>query len=225
MCWFQTFGNINIDPTSTIRVNGGACPTGPTGALLDYRCSSAPGLGGHGLFQFEDNDGNVPINFIGVAAQAASFCGTNQQNPPTPAGHPALLGPAENICALLFPFSTNIQNAAVSTFFDSGYGAPEYLDADAGDEQFTLGNVPGGSVLIEYQGAPEDFNNPGTPSPDPGTYSPWVAGNARSSLTGFRFIRFRATVSYDPPPASTASNTFPAVQQVRIDYLAPIGCP
>jgi hypothetical protein len=222
MIWLQSFGQLNIDPTANLQVHGGVCPTGPAG-LLSYRCSSAPGLGGEGLYQLEDSDGIIPINFQGNNAQATSVCATNQTNPnPLPSG---MVGPGNNIAPILFPFSVNIGNTALSTWFDTGYGAPEYLNADPGDELFTLGNVPGGNVIISYQGSPEDFNNPGTPSTDPSTYSQLVTGNQLASLTGFRFVRFEVRLEYSSPPASSASNTFPAVQRIQIDFRSPIGCP
>jgi len=234
MIWLQSFQDVDIHPMANLQVHGGACPTGPAG-LLTYRCSSAPGLGGEGLFQFEDSDGMVNIGFMGSDPQAPSTCGTNQQNPsplpplPEPPTGNVPVGPAENIAVIEFPFSNNIGNTATSVFFDTGYGAPNYLPADNTgpdpDEAFTLGNVPGGSVTIRYQGAPEDFVNPGTPSSDPNTWSAWVTGADLPMLNGFRFIRFEVRIEYDSPPASNASNTFPAVQQIRINYETPLVCP
>lgn len=234
MIWLQTFLNLSIDPNANMQVHGGACPTGPAG-LLSYRCSSAPGLGGEGLYQLEDSDGVISINFMGNGAQAPSTCGTNQSNPnplpslPEPPVGNVPMGPGQNIAVIQFPFSNNIGNTATSLFFDTGYGAPDYLPPNNGgatpDEQFTLGNVPGGTVTVMYQGAPEDFNSPGTPSTDSASFSAWVVGADLPLINGFRFIRFRVRIEYDSPPASSSANTFPSVQRIQINYETPLLCP
>jgi len=168
----------------------------------------------------------ISLTFQGTSPpQAPSSCGTDQTNP-SPL-EPVVTGPANNIAVLPFPFASSIAGTATSLFRDTGYGAPEYLNADPGDEQFTLGTAPGAGVTITYQGAPEDLLNLGTPSTDASAYSPWVSGSALDSISGFRFIRFRVCLEFAPPPYAQpiSSFVFPAVQGIQIDFRTPLSCP
>ncbi len=221
MIWLQTFADLIIDPNANMQVHGGTCPAGPTG-LLNYRCAGAPGLGGEGLYQLEDSDGIVNVSFQGSSAQQPSSCGTNQTSPVPPL---PMQGPNQNIAVLQFPFSGTVQGDAQSHWFDTGFPAPKFVVPAAGDEQFTLGNVPGGFVVIEYQGTHEDPANPGSPSSLPAAWTAWAGGAGISALDGNRFVRFRVSIGYTAPPVSNAAHILPAVQEIRINFRTPQNCP
>jgi hypothetical protein len=159
------------------------------------------GAGGLGLYQFEDSDGMVNTNFIGSGS-----------------------GGGQNIFVLLFPFSTTVEGSAISKFYDTGYGAPDYISATTNTSpEVMLGDAPGAEVQIFYQGAFESLTQPGTP--DPSTVSMEVTGTQIDLLDGFRFIRFRVFMKYNSPPATSLNNVLPTVQQVNINFEAPVGCP
>ena len=193
MIWLQTFDQITIDSASFLLVTGGAEKMPCT------RFHS--GAGGFGLIQLEDDDGLINLGF-GTTPPAS---GTN-------------------VFALDSPFGSEVVSQVESIFFDTGYGDPDYTGATlATDPAVSLGNVPGGSVEILYQGAHESLSNPGTP--DLAALSPQVSGASIDQLDGYRFVRFQITVSYTAPPTSTINDIFPAVQEISIDYATPIGCP
>ena len=89
-------------------------------------------------------------------------------------------------------------------------------------EQFNLGNVPGGTVAITYQGAFENVTGGG---PNLATLTAPVPGSNINALDGYRFIRFNINVSYAAPPVSNENNTFPTVDSIAINFRAPLNCP
>jgi hypothetical protein len=193
MIWLQTFDQLGIDNAAFLLVAGGV-ETQPCTRFHG-------GRGGFGLIQLEDVDGLVNPGF-----------GTT----PPPMG--------SNVFILDFPFDTQVVSQVQSVFFDTGYGNPDYTGATlATDPAVSLGNVPGGSVEILYQGAHESLSSPGTP--DLATLSPLVSGAVIDQLDGYRYVRFQITVSYASPPASTLNDVFPAVQEISIAYATPLGCP
>jgi hypothetical protein len=163
------------------------------GAAANTCTDFASGAGGVGLIQIEDSDGMLPNTFTG----------------PT----------SGNLAVVLFPFSTTVVGTAVSTFFDTGYGAPDYVDAMS---TVSTGNAPGATVTVRYQGA---FESVAGNTPDLNTLSAPVLAANIDMLDGRRYIRFIIDMSYNSPPTTTQANTLPVVDDVRIRFRAPINCP
>jgi hypothetical protein len=173
-------GEIWIQSFAPIVISSTAFLTVDGGNVNTACGNQAAGRGGAGLYQFEDSDGIVATNFAGIPLGAA------------------------NVAVVQFPYSTTVVGTAVSTFFDTGYGAPDYTFVA---ESASLGTVPGGTLGITYQGAFESVSGGG---PDLSTPTAPVPGAAIDSLDGRRFIRFTIAVSYSSPPVSTATHTFPS---------------
>ena len=154
----------------------------------------AGGAGGDGLIQLEDQDGIINTSFLG-----------------TPAG---------NIVTETFAYSTQVTGVATSTFFDTGYGTPDFA-VTPGGEVFDLGSEPGGTVTIRYQGAHEAVSGGG---PDLATLTAEFDAASIDQLDGFRYVRFIATLGYDVPAMGLPMGTLPSVQSIQISYSTPTGC-
>lgn len=182
--WLQSFSQIIVANSANMTVNaGGAAST----------CGDqSSGVGGRGVYQFEDSDGIVNTSFIGGSTANG------------------------NISAVTFPFSANVSGTAVSNFFDLGYGSPDVTGITT---NFSIGNAPGAVVTITFQGAFEALSGGGA---DPATLSAPVTAANFNLLDGYRFIRFTATIAYStaalllPVPP-----TLPSVSLISIAFNTP----
>jgi hypothetical protein len=146
-------------------------------------CSAlAGGSGGAGTIQLEDSDGVVP----NAAMFTSSFV--------TP-----------------FPFAEGLTGTLTSQFRDTGYVAPQFIEASAIQ---SLGNINNSSLEIRFQGARESASG----QPDLATVSAPVLATEIAQLNGYRFIRFIIEFRYAGPPFATPTSIFPSVDEIRIRY-------
>jgi hypothetical protein len=193
--WFQSFSNVVIATTAQLRVDAGN--------LANACTNQASGRGGPGLYQFEDPDGIINTNFTPAGG------GTN----------------GANISVVAFPFTSQIGGTAVRTFFDTGYGDPDYDPATVVTMSSLGANpAPGSAVFFEFQGAFETLTGG---QPDLTNLSPWVSGPNLDMIDGYRFIRWRVRFTFDVPNAmgtgTTPANTLPSAQFIGFGYSIP--CP
>ena len=182
--WLQSFDQLVVANSANMTVNGG----GGANACGDQ----SSGVGGRGVYQFEDSDGIVNTQFIGGSTANG------------------------NISTILFPFSTTVSGAAVSNYFDLGYGSPDITSIVT---NFALGNAPGAAVNITFQGAFEALSGGG---PDPTTLSAPVSAGNFNQLDGYRFVRFTAVISYSTQALlQPIPPTLPSVSLVSIAFNTP----
>ncbi|MAG55964.1 MAG: hypothetical protein CMJ83_06715 [Planctomycetes bacterium] len=192
-------GEIWLQSFSDVLISAGAQLQVTNGAGTNLCGDHASGPGGNGLYQFEDADGMINTNFLG--GQAGGM----------------------NVNVELFPFSTTVSGIATSVFFDTAYGDPDYDPTSVVETiDFGANPAPGSSVVIEYQGAFESLTGG---QPDLNNLSAFVVGTDLNMLDGYRYIRFRVTISYDAPNAAgtgtTPANTLPTVSDIRFEYSIP----
>jgi hypothetical protein len=194
-------GEIWLESFSDVVINASALMFVSPGAAGTTCGDGNSGPGGAGLYQFEDSNGVINTNFIPAGG------GTG----------------GANINVVQFPFSTTITGIATSIFVDSGYGDPDYDPASV-IQVIDLGanTAPGAMVVIEYQGAFETLSGS---QPDLTNLSPWVTGPNLDQIDGYRYSRFRVTISYDSPNAqgtgTTLANDLPTVDRVSYQYSLP----
>ncbi len=201
--WIQAFATVSIATTATMNVDGPA----RVGAVVNQQgCSNqAAGGGGKGLIQIEAGSGAVPTGFTIVPPSGAVLS--------TPS----------------FPYANAVSGDAISKFRYSGPGAPDYTSVV---ESSSLGNAPGATLQISYEGAFEAVNStPQNPAPDLATLKvtatgggPILAANI-SELDGYPLIRFRVRVTFPPPPTTSPSAILPSVNDITINYDTAPGCP
>ncbi len=172
---------------------------GPLRLATTGCAAGAGGDGGEGLCQFEAGVGTPSTTFV-----------------KTP-GAPYITAP--------FPFSSGVTGTVTSTFFDTTYGAPDFTGAV---ESKTQGNAAGAVLVIAYEGAPESTSTPGTP--DVTLIKSLQAGSPITAATldaldGYRFIRFKVTITYPAPPATPANAILPSVEDITISYNIAPTCP
>lgn len=196
--WLQSFANVNLTQTSVIQVVGPPRLGGGAGTGCTQQSS---GGGGQGLIQLEAGAGTINTMF-------ASSAGSLVQTAP-------------------FPFAQNVVGEAVSNFFDTGSFNPDF---GAAAEVKNVGNAAGAVLTIAYEGAFEAVTGG---SPDLSTLKTTVGGvvggpvitaaDVATELDGYRFIRFRISVSYPSPPNTPSSAILPSVDSIMIPYTTP--CP
>jgi hypothetical protein len=205
--WIQSFATVTIAATAVMNVDGPP-RFGPT--LGNIGCSNqASGGGGAGLIQIEAGMGPAATpSFVIVPV-------------PTPTTGAVFSAPP-------FALAGMVSGQARSTFFHAGYGAPDYT---AATELLNLGNAPGATVAIRYEGAHAAVNStPQAPAHDPSTIKsaatgggPITAANL-DELDGYAFIRFVVDVSYPPPPTTPANAILPSVDMITIQFSSPVDC-
>jgi hypothetical protein len=192
--WIQSLSEIVVSTMAEMTVNPGL------GARL---CGNqASGMGGWGLIQMEDSDGQINVNF----------------GSPLP-GSP----PQTHILALPSGTGGAIAGVVESTFFDTGSGGtifdPTLVQATT---EFGSNPAPGSQILIEFQAAPESLSG-GTPDLTHAT--PWVPTASIEQINNNRFIRFRVTLRYDAPNGTATgtlpTNTFPSLLNLSIGFSSP----
>jgi len=194
-------GQVWVQAFSSITVSSASTISvdGPLRLSTTGCAAGAAGDGGEGLIQFE----------AGVGTPSTTFTRS----------------PGAVFTTAPFPFSAGVTGTVTSTFFDTTYGAPDFTSVA---ESKTQGNAAGATLLIAYEGAPESTATPGTPdvtlvkSTQGG--QPITAATL-DALDGYRFIRFKITITYPAPPATPASATLPSVQDITINYNIAPTCP
>ncbi|HYC77563.1 MAG TPA: Ig-like domain-containing protein [Planctomycetota bacterium] len=194
--WLQTFSNLSLTATSGLQVIG---PTRVQAGLAQGCSNAASGGGGQGLVQLEFGSGSAPTAF---ALSANAVQGT-----------------------FPFPFATNVTGELLSNFFDTQSFNPDFTSIT---ELKTT--TPGAVLEISYEGAFETVTGG---SPDLTTLKSTVGGvsggakitaaNAATELDGYRYIRFRASVTYPSPPTTTPTTPLPSIDSITINFNKP--CP
>ncbi len=201
--WIQSFSTVTIAATATMNIDG----PGRVGAGINQQgCSNqASGGGGKGLLQIEAASGPIPTGFLVVPATGGVI------STPT------------------FQYANGVNGDALSNFFYTGYGAPDFTSVV---ETFSVGNAPNAALQISYEGAFEAVNS--TPQNrifDSGTIKSTATGGGPilaasiNELDGYPFIRFRVHVSYPAPPATPSNATLPSVNDITINYDTAPNCP
>ena len=205
--WIQTFSTVSIDPTAVIDVDGPGRLSPFVGAI---GCSNqAAGGGGDGLVQIE----------AGVGPPATpSFMLL-----PTPTGTTGAV-----FSAPPFAYSGVVTGMGFSTFRYAGVAAPDYGPPV---EVFSIGNAPGATLLIRYEGMQEAVNStPQNPVPDPTTIKSMATGGGPitaaniDELDGYPFIKFVVEMSFPPPPTTPVNAVLPSVDSITINFGAQ-ACP
>lgn len=203
--WIQSFSTVTITPTSLIDVTGPIRLSPVVGAI---GCSSqAAGGGGPGLVQLEAGAGTPPT---------VSF---NLQPTPT-----ATTGAVFSGLTLTPTFAGEGRSD-----FRFTASAPDYTGTT---EVFTLGDIPGATVTIRYEGAFEAVSSTQqAPAYDPATVKfvatgggPITAANL-DELDGYPFIRFVVAFSVPTNPPAPANAVLPSVDSIAINFSAQQPCP
>ncbi len=181
-------GQIWIQSSTTLTVSALASLTVSPGAGALICSSHSGGSGGAGIIQFEDADGVVPLSPNLLSSFVAPIS-----------------------------FANGLGGTLSSQFLDTGYVAPNYLEASA---LIVPGNLASATTTLRFQGAGETVLG----LPDLGNLSPAVPGSQISQLNGYRFIRFLIEFTYPPPPVSTPTSVLPSIDEIRIRYAIP-NCP
>jgi hypothetical protein len=200
-------GEVWLQSFSNVNMNATSLVTvsGPPrlgGTAAGTGCSTqSAGGGGQGLIQLEAGTGTINTSF-------ATSVGAVVQTAP-------------------FPFATNVVGEAVSVFFDTASFNPDFT---AVNEVKNLGNAPGATLVVSYEGAFEAITGG---SPDLSTLKSTVGGVSGgppitaalvpTELDGYRFIRVRVSVTYPSPPTTPTSAILPSVDSFSISYTVP--CP
>jgi hypothetical protein len=206
--WIQSFSSITTAPTALIDVTGPVRLFPTVGAI---GCSNqAAGGGGAGLVQMEAGQGPTPVvNF-------------NLQPPPTPTSGAVFSAPP-------FAYAGAITGQGRSGLRYSGVAHPDYTGVV---EVFSLGNAPGATVTIRYEGALEAVNStPQNPIYDPTTLKTMATGGGPitaanlDELDGYPFIEFIVDISFPGPPTTSPGNTLPSVDSITINLNTQQPCP
>jgi hypothetical protein len=200
--WIQSFASVTMNASATIDVTGPP-RVGPTVGQIG--CSNqAAGGGGAGLVQIEAGQG---------PPATASF---NILPPPTPTSGAVFAAPP-------FAFAGTVTGQGRSGLRYSGTIAPDYTSAV---EVFGLGNAPGATLTIRYEGAHPAVNStPQNPIPDPTTLKTMATGGGPitsanlNELDGYAFIAFVVDFSFPAPPATPANAILPSVNSITINLI------
>jgi hypothetical protein len=203
--WIQSFSTVTITATAVIDVTGPGRFSPVVGAI---GCSNhAAGGGGAGLVQIEAAQGPTPSASFDLQPTPTATTGAVFSAPPIQAG---ILGQAD------------------SGFRYTGSPAPDYTGVV---EVFNLGDAPGATVTITYEGAYEAVNSaPGNPVMDPATIKMAATGGGPitaatlDELDGYPFIRFRVILTCPTPPSSP-NPALPSVDSIAINFSSQAACP
>jgi Bacterial Ig-like domain len=206
--WIQTFATLTINAAGTIDVTGPGRFSPTVGAI---GCSNqAAGGGGAGLVQLEAGQGPTPTAAFNLVPTSTPTAGAVFSAPP-------------------FGFSGAITGHVDSGLRYSGSFAPDYVSAV---EVFNLGNAPGATVMIRYQGAQPAVNSTqANPIADPATLKTMATGGGAitaanlDELDGFAFIQFIVDIQFPPPPTTPTNAILPSVDSITINLNAQPTCP
>jgi hypothetical protein len=208
--WIQSFSTVTMAATATIAVVG-AARLFPSAGLIGCT-NQASGAGGPGLVQIEAGTGPPPTASFNLQPTSTPTSGAVFSNPP-------------------FQYAGGVTGQATSLFFYTGYGAPDYTSVQ---EISSIGNAPGATLSIRYEGAPESVNSTAqNPVADTSPMAvktmatgggPITAANI-DELDGYAFIRFVVNVSFPPPPTTPQNAILPSVDRITINYNAALNCP
>lgn len=190
-------GMIWLQTPGDLTISAGASISVLGGQQANACTDHSSGVGGQGLVQLEDQDGVFNTSFGGA-------------------------GGGPNVVAIPFPFGSTVTGTATSDFFDAGYGDPDY-SASTVVETIDVGNIPGATILVQYQGAHEAVSGGGVP--DLSSLSAVVPGSLIDTLDGFRFVRFIVTISYPGTPTPAPGAVPPFASQISIGFSTPVNCP
>ncbi|MHC4925625.1 MAG: hypothetical protein ACYTG4_16365, partial [Planctomycetota bacterium] len=98
------------------------------------------------------------------------------------------------------------KSEAQSLWYDTGVPSPTLLDPIVSQDV-----PPGTSILVRYQGAPEDASSPG--NPDPTSVTSWTTDPVED-LRGYRFIRFHVDFV-----SNIGSQTNPSIDSVQLPFI------
>ncbi len=215
-------GGVRISSIGPISVSGGILCNGAPGAAGNALCAGGGGGGSGGQIwlQTPTSIEMAPTTLVAVQPGLGAQLCSNYQSGSGGAGTIQLedsdgmifgLSGLPNTFSLPFPFAGGFTGTLTSQFRDTGYVAPEFIEASAVQ---SLGNLVGASLEIRFQGAHESA----TGQPDLTTVSTLVLASEIGQLNGFRFIRFVVEISYPLPPLSTPTSILPSVDEIRIRY-------
>ena len=206
--WIQTFSTVTIDPTATIDVDG-PVRNGPS--IGQIGCSNqAGGGGGDGLVQIEAGQGPPATPSFMLLP------------PPTPTTGAVFSAPP-------FAFGGTVMGSGFSDFLHTGVPAPDYTSAVV---VFSVGNAPGATVVVRFEGAQEAVNStPQNPIFDPATIKTMATGGGPitpanlDELDGYPFIKWIVEMSYAAPPTTPFSAVLPSVDSITINFNGQQPCP